>query len=241
MSGHSKWSKIKRQKGIKDVQKGAVFAKLSRLITLAVVEGGGIIDPALNVKLRLAVEKAKQSNVPKDTIQRAIEKGAGPEKSQLKEIRYEAFGPHGAALLIIATTDNPNRTSSEIRNKIEKYNGKLGSPGSVAYLFKQSGVVHLDKTINKESDIFEFAEKVNAIDIEDENGLVSIYFPFEFLGKAHGFLGGLEGGVPELDYRPLSDVQLLKEQQEKVAELIEVLEDLEDVQDVYTNVSLIDI
>ncbi|MEK7071233.1 MAG: YebC/PmpR family DNA-binding transcriptional regulator, partial [Patescibacteria group bacterium] len=109
------------------------------MITISVIEGGGFADPEINIKLRMAVEKAKAANMPKDNIARAIEKAAGPEKNQLKEVVYEGFGPEGMALIIVATTDNPNRTISEVRNTLEKMGGKLGSQGSVAYLFHKCG------------------------------------------------------------------------------------------------------
>ena len=122
MAGHSKWSKVKRQKEITDKEKSKVFAKLSKLITLAIVEGGGVGDPELNIKLRLAIEKAKQGNMPKENVERAIEKAAGPNKQLLKEVHYEAFAKHGAAILIVATTDNPNRTTAEIKTTLENLN-----------------------------------------------------------------------------------------------------------------------
>ncbi len=120
MSGHSKWANIKRKKEANDKIKGNVFAKLSRVITLAVIEGGGIGDPQLNNKLRLAIEKAQASNMPKENIKRAIERGLGPQKDQLKEVIYEGFAPYGVSLLILATTDNPNRTLTELRTKLRK-------------------------------------------------------------------------------------------------------------------------
>ncbi len=140
MSGHSKWSKIKREKQTKDKQKGNVFSKLSRLITLAVIEGGGLTDRENNLKLRLAIEKAKKFNLPKENIERAIEKGTRPESQQLKAVTYEAFGPGGISLIILVTTDNMNRMLSEIKNVLESHGGKLGAQGSVMYLFKKSGL-----------------------------------------------------------------------------------------------------
>src|SRR4051812_30449460 len=120
MSGHSKWANIKRKKEANDKVKGAVFGKLSRLITIAVTEGGGLPDPENNVKLRFAVEKARSENMPKENIQKAIEKGSGPNIQELKEVVYEGFGPGGVALLIVTTTDNSNRTHAEIRNVLER-------------------------------------------------------------------------------------------------------------------------
>src|SRR5690349_17049701 len=119
MSGHSKWSQIKRKKGVKDAQKGKIFSKLARLITLAVLEGGGITDPNANMKLRMAVEKAKKENMPKENMQRAIERGVSPGKDRLIEVFYEGFGPSGIALMIQATTDNTNRTLNEVRTILE--------------------------------------------------------------------------------------------------------------------------
>lgn len=135
MAGHSKWAQIKRKKGIKDQEKGTVFTKLSKLITLAVSEGASITDPDRNIKLRLALEKAKAANMPKDTIERAIQKGAGPEKDALKEVIYEGFGPEGSGFIVHATTDNSNRTSSEVRYVFDRNGGKLGVPGSLQYMF----------------------------------------------------------------------------------------------------------
>lgn len=136
MAGHSKWAQIKRKKGIKDQEKGTVFTKLSKLISLAVSTGGGITNPDLNIKLRLAIDKAKTANMPKDTIERAIQKGAGPGKDSLKEMVYEGFGPEGTGFIVHATTDNSNRTYAEIRMAFDKNGGKLGVPGSLQYLFK---------------------------------------------------------------------------------------------------------
>jgi YebC/PmpR family DNA-binding regulatory protein len=135
MSGHNKWSKIKRGKEAKDKVRGNTFSKLSRLITLAVLEGGGITDPNNNIKLRLAIDKAKHFNMPKENIARAVARASGPDKSQIREVIYEGFASAGVGLIIYATTDNPNRTLSEIRNILERHQGKLGTPGSVSYLF----------------------------------------------------------------------------------------------------------
>ncbi|OGK09802.1 hypothetical protein A2767_03455 [Candidatus Roizmanbacteria bacterium RIFCSPHIGHO2_01_FULL_35_10] len=138
MSGHNKWSKIKKGKEIKDKQKSSVFSKLTRIITLAVIEGGGITDPENNIKLRLAIEKAKNLNFPKDNIERAVEKGAGPNSQQLKEIIYEGFGPGGVALIILTATDNANRVLGEIRSALEIHGGKLGRQGSAVHFFKKN-------------------------------------------------------------------------------------------------------
>lgn len=136
MAGHSKWAQIKRKKGIKDQEKGTVFTKLSKLISLAVSEGASITDPERNIKLRLAIDKAKAQNMPKDTIERAIQKGRGLERDALKEVVYEGFGPDGTGFIVHATTDNSNRTYSEVRHAFDRNGGKIGVPGSLQYMFK---------------------------------------------------------------------------------------------------------
>lgn len=235
MSGHSKWSKVKRHKGITDMQKGRVFAKLSKLITLAVVDGGGIGDPNLNVKLRLMIEKARQENMPKENIERAIEKASGHNKDSLKEVHYEAFAKDGVALLIVATTDNPNRTTSEVKNILDRHGSKLASPGSVAYLFQHCMVVVLSKADNVEEKIYEFAETMNAYDIEEEGESYSIYIPFQNAGKLKDHSSDLKILSHEIEYRPLTTIQIPKEKEPSIIELIEALENLDDVHNVYIN------
>jgi len=146
MAGHSKWKQIKHKKAANDQQRAKIFSKISKLITSAVIEGGGFSDPNINVKLRLAIDKAKNANMPKDNIARAIEKGSGPDRVHLKEVLYEGFGPHGVALVVHATTDNSNRTVVEVRSVIEKAGGKLGVQGSVSYLFQVSHNPELEFT-----------------------------------------------------------------------------------------------
>ena len=236
MSGHNKWSKVKRGKEAKDKIKGSVFSKMSRLITLAVIEGGGITDIGNNIRLRLAVDKAKQFNMPKENINRAIERANGSDKIQLKEIVYEGFAPGGVALIIQTTTDNPNRTLNEIKNILEKGQGKLGSQGSVSYLFQRCGVINLNKNQIKESELLVFAEKISAIDIEEDEQTFSVYFPFENLGRVKDCLNNIEAGSAEIIYKPnstisISDVRL----SQRIMDLIEALEQLDDVHKVFAN------
>lgn len=236
MSGHSKWSKIKHQKQTKDKQRGMMFSKLSRLITLATIEGGGIGDPGNNIRLRLAIEKAKHFNMPKENIQRAIENALSPGKNQIKEIVYEGFGPGGIALIIVTATDNPNRTSSEIRNMLERHEGKLGSPGSVLYLFQKCAVVSLSKTSVNEEQMLAFAQKIDAFDIVQNEDDFDVFFPFENIGKVKEALKNISADPPDIDYKPLSfvhieDFQIAK----KIITLIDVLEELDDVQKAYAN------
>lgn len=237
MSGHSKWANIKRKKGKNDKIKANVFAKMSHLITIAVIEGGGIIDPVNNVKLRLAIDKAKSANMPKENIKRAIEKGFGPNRIMLKEVIYEGFGPHGVFLLIISTTDNSNRTSSEIRNMLEKNSGKLGTQGSVAYLFKKCAFVSFQKIEVNEEVVFKIGEELDAFDINEDDSHFFIFFPFSNFGLLKTHLNNIKYGLAEVDYLPTTPVVLDLDKEKKVLDLIEALEDLDDVQRVYTNLS----
>ena len=237
MSGHSKWSKVKRQKGVTDVQKGRVFAKLAKLITLAVVEGGGIGTPENNVKLRFMIEKARQENMPKENIERAIAKASGPNKTVLKEVHYEAFTKDGAALLIVATTDSPNRTTSEIKNALDRHGGKLGAQGSVSYLFQHCMVVVLNKADNIEEKIYEFAELMSAYDIDEEGESYIVYIPFQNAGKVKDHSSNLKIVSHEIEYRPIASIQVPPEHEHSIIELIEALENLDDVQNVFINTS----
>ncbi|MCL4374288.1 YebC/PmpR family DNA-binding transcriptional regulator [Patescibacteria group bacterium] len=238
MSGHSKWANIKRKKEVNDKLRGSLFTKLTRMITLAVLEGNGMTDPDYNFRLRLAIDKAKQLNMPKDNIARAIEKGIGPNKSQLKELFYEGFAPGGVALIIHATTDNHNRTMSEIRNVMEKGGGKLGDQGAVAYLFQKCGVVMVDKQANSQEAVLAFADRIGAFDIEEDDESFIVYFPFERLGKIRDQFQGLTAPAAELCFRPTTSVTVADPALfDRVTRLAESLESLDDVHGVYTNLS----
>ncbi len=236
MSGHSKWANIKRKKEVNDKARGAVFAKLSRIITLSVLEGGKIGDPASNFKLRLAIERARAVNMPKDNIDRAIEKGMKGNSANLKEIVYEAFLSHGVACMIQCTTDNPTRTFNEVRMALESRGGKMGSQGSVSYLFQKCAVMEFDSSTQKEDDIFAFAEALNAYDIDKVGEKFIVYFPFESFGKASRALGGLTPTLSEIEYRALTKVSVpSKEEAQHVIHMAEGLEDLDDVHLVFIN------
>jgi len=236
MSGHSKWANIKRKKEAEDKKKGKIFSKLSRMITLAVITNGGITDPQKNVKLRLAIEKAKQANMPKDNINRAIEKATKPDNSSLKEIIYEAFGPEGVALIIEGSSDNPNRTLSEVRNILSNFNAKLATPGAVSYLFKRCGLVIIKKDKISEEKILELAEKISSFDINQDDRDFYLYFPFENLGRVKEVFGDIIPDVVEIDYKPQTLIKITDQQKAKtLIDLIEALENLDDVQKVYFN------
>lgn len=237
MAGHSKWKQIKYKKGIADKKRGQLFSKLSRLITLAVAEGGGLPDPDKNVKLRLAVEKAHESNMPKENISRAIEKAIGTDRELFREAIYEGFGPTGVNLMIHTTTDNLNRTLSEVRNVLDKNGGKLGAQGSVAYLFTKCASISFDKTGVSEEQIIEFASAVSALDIDQDADTFTVYVPFENMGHITEAIGDLKSNGPaELDFKPQNIVKISNEgDARRTLNLIEALENLDDVQRVYSN------
>src|SRR3989338_2473186 len=236
MSGHSKWSKIKREKQVKDKQKGNLFSKLSRLITLAVGEGGGIKDPENNIKLRLALEKAKNFNLPKVNIERAIEKGIGPDRLQLKEMIFEAFAPGGISIIITATSYNVNRTISEVRNVVEAQGGKIGEKGSVLYLFKKCGLATFEISKVDESAVFSFADKIASFDIDNDEKYFYVFFPYELLSKIREYLNGLTTDSIEVDYKANSLIEISnKRLADRIQNLVKTLEDLDDVQGIFTN------
>lgn len=239
MSGHSKWANIKRQKQANDLVKGNLFAKLSRLITLAVIEGGGIGDPEHNVKLRLAIDKARLLNMPKENIERAIEKASGPNHMQLKEEIYEAFGPSGVAIVILVTTDSINRTLAEIRLILERHEGKLGNQGSVLYLFKRCAVVIFKRSETEEEKVFSFSEEINAFDIDEDETHFSVYIPYENLGRIKDHLHELKYDVAEIDFKPITSLPISDETTaKKIVSLVNVLEEDSDVQKVFTNADI---
>lgn len=237
MAGHSKWSQIKRKKGLKDVQKGALFAKLSKHIMLAVSEGGENSDPATNLKLRLAIENAKSNNMPKDTILRVIEKAKGQNNKELRELYYEVFGPYGTIYYIEALTDNENRTISEIKYVLHRHNGKLGHLGSVAYMFNHCGIINIPKSGNNESDVLMFVERLDALDLDEDAESYSVTIPFQNLGKVSREQGNVIVVSQEQQFVPQAYIEIADIHKQKVIDFIEALEALDDVNAVYTNAS----
>ncbi|MCS7093249.1 MAG: YebC/PmpR family DNA-binding transcriptional regulator [Patescibacteria group bacterium] len=235
MSGHSKWANIKRKKEANDKLKGNLFSKLSRMITVAVIEGGGITDPSLNSKLRLAMEKAQSLNMPKENMKRAIERGVGQRKDQLQEIIYEGFAPHGVSLLILATTDNPNRTFAEVKTTLEKAGGKIAQTGSVSYQFEKCGLIVFDKNKVTEEKILEISEKLRASDVEEDEEGFSLYFPYELIGKISHLIPGVAYKRLEIDFKPKIKTMIVDEKIEEIARVVDLLESLDDVQKVFTN------
>jgi YebC/PmpR family DNA-binding regulatory protein len=238
MSGHSKWSKIHRQKEVTDAKRGQLFTKLGRAIAVAVRAGGGVTDPEANFQLRLAIEKAKQFNMPKVNIERALQRGAGRgEEGALEEVTYEGFGPEGIAVLAQATTDNKQRTSQEVRNLFEKGGGSLGGPGAVAYQFESMGLLVIEKPKNPEEALLKLID-LGADDVEEGDDEIEIYVKPENLEEMKQELQkqGLKLKSYELSMKP-KNLLPVKEKQKavKVLNFMDKLQDHDDVQKVSAN------
>lgn len=241
MSGHSKWSTIKRQKGAADAKRGQLFTKLAREIAIAARQG--LPDPDANTRLRLAVDKAKAANMPKDNIERAIQRAAGAGSGdQYEEIFYEGYGPGGAALMIQAQTDNRNRTVGEVRAVLTRAGGSLGESGSVGWMFDQMGVIEVPSDGADPDELSLAAIDAGAADVEVEDGMVVIYTEPADLHRVRESISaaGLEIEAAQLTMRPKTLVSPEPEAAVKVIRLVEKLEDLDDVQEVFTNVDIND-
>lgn len=243
MSGHSKWATIKRQKGANDAKRGQAFTKLSKAITIAVQQGGGSADPNFNFKLRLAIEAARNANMPKDNIERAIQRATAKEASNLEEGVYEGFGPGGMSVIVESLTDNKQRTAPEVKNVFEKNGGSMGSQGSVMYQFQHKGVITVEKNGKTLDEIFLLAAENAAEDIEDAGDEVLVYTSAEDLAQVRDALSA-EGFVlkgAELTYQPAITVQITdKATAEKAIAFLDKLESLDDVQKVYANFDIAD-
>ena len=240
MSGHSKWSKVKHQKEATDAIKGKIFTKLSSAIIIAVKEGGGT-DSDSNFKLRLAIDKAKSLNMPKENIQRAIEKAEKKEGGEdLNEVLYEAFGPSGVCLLIKAVTDNRQRTVSELKNTLEKGGGVLAASGAVSHFFKSVGFIEVSKNAFTAESVFEKAVNAGAEDIEEMPESVFIYTAPMDLHKVGESLRkeGLKIITSELYFRPFEVLSVTYEDGEKIKKFIEIIEQREDVLRVFSNIKI---
>ncbi|MEK7551302.1 MAG: YebC/PmpR family DNA-binding transcriptional regulator [Patescibacteria group bacterium] len=238
MSGHSKWATIKRQKGLNDQKKGQTFTKLSLAITIAVKHGGGVTDPDQNFRLRLAMDSARASNMPKDNVERAIKRASGSEVGDIAEVIYEGFTPGGASIMIEAATDNSMRTTSEIKSIFNKGGGSFGQPGSVAYQFKQVGKIVVSKEGKTFDDIFALAVDSGAEDIEEVGDEIDIYTKVENLYKVKNALEAQ--GVKIIDAhlfrQAVIPMDLTDEEKlNKISDFVNALENLDDVQKVYTN------
>jgi YebC/PmpR family DNA-binding regulatory protein len=239
MSGHSKWSTIKRKKAANDAKRGAIFTRLAREITISAREGGG--DPETNFGLRLAIERAKAGNMPKDNIERAIKRGTGDDKegSALEQILYEGYAPHGVALLIDVVTDNRNRAVADIRHVLSRSGGNLADAGAVSWQFRRAAYFAFSNEGKDEDEIFELAVEAGADDVilkED----IEIIAPVDSFKEISDRLNsaGVRPEEAALRMLPNSVVQLSQEHTLKVMRIIEDLEDMPDVQQVYSNLEV---
>ncbi|MCD8199108.1 MAG: YebC/PmpR family DNA-binding transcriptional regulator [Phascolarctobacterium sp.] len=242
MSGHSKWANIKHKKGRVDALRGKVTTKIGREITIAVRLGGA--DPVGNMKLKLALSKAKANNIPKDNIQRAIQKGLGAaEGADFQEITYEGYGPAGVAIMVETLTDNRNRTAADVRHVFTKHGGNLGGTGSVSYMFKQKGIFSVsNETGVTEDDLMMIVLDAGAEDIKTtEDGFEIITDPqsFDAVEKALAD-NNIETEMSDLEMVPDTYTELTPEDAAKVQRMVDALEDLDDVQDVFLSADLPD-
>jgi YebC/PmpR family DNA-binding regulatory protein len=241
MSGHSKWSTIKRQKGAQDAKRGATFTKISNAITIAVKQGGGVSDPDQNPRLRLAVELARSNNMPKENIERAITRATAKGAGELTEVTYEGFAPGGVSVMIEAVTDNTNRTTSEIKSLFNKSGASFAGPGAVAYQFEQSGEISINKNGHSLDDIFMQAAELGANDVEDGEEEAIIYTNVSDLGKIREGLksAGLDITSAQISRKPKNTVSVEDEVlKEKILSFLSALEEMDDVQKVYSNISV---
>jgi len=238
MSGHSKWSTIKRQKGLNDQKRGKTFTKLANAITISVKQGGGIGDPNSNVRLRLAIDAARALNMPKENIERAIKRASGKEAGELLEVIYEGFTPGGASIIVEAVTDNSMRTTPEIKSIFHKAGASFGQPGSVDYQFKHIGRVIVKKGNKSFDDIFSLVSDGGAEDIEEVGDEVFIYTNMHDLAKIRDALieASIEVVEADLIRQPITPIEITDEDKlNKIENFINALEELDDVQKVYTN------
>jgi YebC/PmpR family DNA-binding regulatory protein len=241
MSGHSKWATIKRKKGAEDAKRGKIFTRLARDIMVAALEGGG--DENANPKLKLAVQKAKANNMPKDNIERAIQRGTGGGDGEtLDEITYEGYGPDGVAYLVDVLTDNKNRALAEVKRVFNRAGGSLASAGSVAWQFEQKGYITLKGDKLDFDEVFMTAAEAGADDVVDEDGTIVVYTPREMFGAVEQTLtnAGYEVDDSELQWVAKNESDLPTEKAVQNMKLQDALEELDDVQSVASNLMITD-
>jgi YebC/PmpR family DNA-binding regulatory protein len=236
MSGHSKWSTIKRKKGAADAKRGKIFTKLIKEITIATREGGG--DPAGNPRLRLAVDNAKAANMPADNIERAIKKATGElEGVTYLELTYEGYASGGIAVIIEVATDNKNRTVADVRHIFSKHGGSMGETGSVAWMFDRKGIISLPSIDRTEDEIMDIALEAGAEDLQTEEGFFEIQTDLESFETVRNALvaANLKIENASLQWIAKNTVSVSGDEAEKIMKLIEAMEDNDDVQNVYSN------
>lgn len=235
MSGHSKWSQIKHKKSITDAKKSKIFSKIARMISIAARTDK---NPETNPKLRLAIEKARSFNMPKENIEKAIRKGSGQEKEKLEELIIEAFGPYGTSLILEIITDNKNRTLSEIRQILSKHNGKLASEGSVKWLFNFYGKIIVPLDVYKFEDLETMAIEFDALDIKKENNnAIILTKPEDFDRIKKNFeQQKVKIESAKLEYIPKNPIKIDETQKEEIEKLFNELDENNDVQEIYSNI-----
>ncbi|HEY5639890.1 MAG TPA: YebC/PmpR family DNA-binding transcriptional regulator [Dehalococcoidia bacterium] len=236
MGGHSHWSTIKRQKGASDAKRGQLFTKLSREVSVAAREGGA--DPTMNPRLRLAIDKAKEGNMPADTIKRAIERGAGgADAANLQEITFEGYGPGGVAILVEVVTDNRNRSVSDLRTTLTRGGGNLGESGSVAWQFESKGLITLDAEGADPEELALVAIDAGADDVQVEGKIIEVHTAPTELAEVRARLteSGFKIASAELSMLPKNMVPLDESAARQALRLLDLIEDLDDVQKVYSN------
>jgi YebC/PmpR family DNA-binding regulatory protein len=239
MSGHSKWSTIKRKKEATDAKRGQAFTRIAREIAIAAREGGG--DPDSNFRLRLVVDKARQANMPKDNIERAIKRGTGELKGEeLEEIMYEGYAPDGIALLLDTVTDNRNRAVAEIRRILTRHGGKMAETGAVSYLFDQQGFISVEAGERDPEELALLAIDGGALDVNIDNETVEVYTEVSDLRKLKEALEaeGLELNTADLIMTPKAMNELAESDTFRIMRIIEALEELEDVRQIFSNLYL---
>jgi len=242
MSGHSKWSTIKHKKAQTDARRGAVYTKLAREIQIAAREGGG--DPDVNFGLRLAIDRAKDANMPSSNIDRALKRGTGEDKdaASMEKIHYEGYAPHGVAVIMNCITDNRNRTVADIRHLLTKHGGTMGQEGSVSWQFTRKSHFNIPCGNHTFDELFEIAIETGADDVVEEEEYFEIIGPVEIFKNLHEHLKEAEI-IPEsagLSMDPNQEVELPLEETLQVMKVIDMLEELDDIQEVYSNLKITD-
>jgi YebC/PmpR family DNA-binding regulatory protein len=241
MSGHSKWSTIKHKKAAEDAKRGKLFTRLGREIAVAARAGGG--DPDTNFTLRLAVDRAKAANMPKDNIERAVKRGTGELKGdELTEVTYEAYAPNGVALLVEVVTDNRNRTVADLRRTFTRQGGNMAEAGAVAWQFERKGYIAIAPNQVDEEALFEIAVEAGADDVVFSEDLIEVYVSLDHFEGVRRALKerGVEFETAELAMIPQSTIQLDKKETLQVMAVIEAVEDMDEVQQVYSNLEISD-
>jgi YebC/PmpR family DNA-binding regulatory protein len=237
MSGHSKWASIKHSKGKADKQRSKIFSKLSKEISVSAKLGDK--DPAMNPRLRSAIQAARSANMPKDNIERAIDKSSVAAESNFENLRYEGFGPDNIAVIVETLTDNKNRTASNVRTIFQKNGGSLGTQGSASHNFKQLGIIKIDKKEISEEKIFELAIEAGADEYKSHNEYYEVQCAMNEIYNVKKKLEKIISNFisTEIEWVPLNSVDVGKDSQDSVIEFLETLEEDDDVQNVFSNVN----